>query len=464
MNPTKIAFAAVLLLGAALAAYFLFRPQNTKKQQADLAYVVKRGEFPITVSATGELNAKRSIKVRGPQGMRSAGIYQTTIADMVAEGTQLKAGDYVATLDRTELANKMSSLQTEIDQSTTQLEQARIDTAIELRALRDEIINTEFSKKEKQLALEQSRYEPQSVIQQAQLDLERTDRDYKQLLRKYELKQQQSEAKIQEINALLRQKQLQFDIMAKLSEEFTVMAPEDGMLIYARSWDGKKEPGSQVSGWDPVVAELPDLTDMISTTYVNEVDISRVREGQEVHVSIDAFPDKMYSGTVIKVANIGEQLRGYDAKVFEVIVQLHEVDSIMRPAMTTSNEIVTDRVPDVLSIPIEALQSDSLSFVFKRESGHIVRQEILPGLTNDNAVIVEFGLEEGDEVLLTVPEKTDDLPFVAVPQDVKEEIRRKLQADAERRQAEARKRKESVKDIAPPTPSGGSEGGIIIIN
>ena len=66
------------------------------------------------------------------------------------------------------------------------------------------------------------------------------------------------------------------------------------MVIYARNWNGKKEPGARISAWDPIVAELPDLSDMISKTYVNEVDISKVRVGQEVDIKVDAFPDKKY--------------------------------------------------------------------------------------------------------------------------------------------------------------------------
>lgn len=418
----------------------------------------------MTVTATGELNAKRSVKVRGPQGMRAAGIYQTTITFLVPEGTVLEAGDYVGSLDRTELANKLSNIQTELEKTQTQLEQAKIDTAIELRGLRDEIINLEFAKKEKLLYLEQSKYEPQSVIRQAELDLERTERDYKQLLRKYELKQQQAEAKIEEIMTLLRQNQMQFDQLQELSDGFTITAPEDGMLIYSRTWDGKKEPGAQISAWDPVVAELPDLSDMISTTYVNEVDISRVRTGQEVEIQIDAFPDRSYSGKVIKVANIGEQLRGYDAKVFEVIVQVSEVDSIMRPAMTTSNKIITDVYEEVLSIPIEALQTDSLTYVYKKENGTTVRQEVIIGSTNDVEVLIEYGLNASDEVLLTQPEEGKNLEFVAIPDEVKREILQRQEEDKRRRQAEAMRRQQEVKDVELPSGRSGGGGGIIIMN
>jgi len=462
MPGVKTLIPVVLLLLLGVASYLYFGSSETE-QEKDLTTVVKPGEFVITVSATGELNAKRSVKVRGPQGMRAAGIYQTTIAELVPEGTIIEKGDFVGSLDRTELANKMSTIQTELDKIQTQLQQAKIDTAIEMRGLRDEIINLEFSKKEKLLNLEQSKYEPQSVIQQAELDLERTERDYKQLLRKYELKEEQSEAKIEEIMTLLRQNQLQLNILQELSDGFRITAPEDGMLIYARTWNGKKEPGSQISAWDPVVAELPDLSDMISTTYVNEVDISGVEKGQEVKIQIDAFPDKTYSGRVIKVANIGEQLRGYDAKVFEVVVQVNEVDSIMRPAMTTSNEIVTNVYDEIISVPLEALHSDSLPFVYKRQAGAIVRQEVITGPSNDVGIIIDHGLEKGDEVFLAVPTNTENLEFVPIDQAIKEKILAEQEADARRRKAEAMERRKEVSDIEPPSSSSGDGGGVIII-
>jgi hypothetical protein len=464
MPTGKVIFPIVLLAVMGVAAYYFIFDPSGKIQQKNLSTEVRKGDFVITVTATGELNAKRSVKVRGPQGMRAAGIYQTTIADLVPEGTVLKAGDYVGSLDRTELANKLSNIQTELEKIQTQLEQAKIDTAIELRGLRDEIINLEFSKKEKLLFLEQSKFEPQSVIRQAELDLERTQRDYDQLLRKYELKQQQTEAKIQEIMALLRQNQLQFNMLQELSDGFNITAPEDGMLIYSRTWNGKKEPGSQISAWDPVVAELPDLSDFISTTYVNEVDVSRVQTGQEAKIQIDAFPDRSYSGKVIKVANIGEQLRGYDAKVFEVIVQINEVDSIMRPAMTTSNQIITDVYEEVLAIPMEALQTDSLTYVYKKDNGSTVRQEVIIGPTNDVEVLVEYGLEESDEVLLIPPEGGKDLKFVTIPEDVKEEILQRQEEEMRRRQAEAMRRQQEVKDVEFPSGRSGGGGGIIILN
>ena len=452
-----------LLLIIAGVAYYFYNQKSVSTQKINLKSAVKQGRFVVKVTATGELEAKRSVKIQGPQGMRSAQIYQTNITDMVPEGTLVEEGEYVATLDKTELDGKIKEAQTEVDKIETQLQQAKIDTTIELRGIRDELINLKFSKEEKILQVEQSKFEPQMVIQQAQIDLKRTERDYDQLLNKYALTQEKSAASISEIIALLKKEEIKMERYAKLASAFRINAPKDGMVIYARSWNGKVGPGSQISTWNPVVAELPDLSDMVSKTFVNEVDISRVKKGQEVNLKVDAFPDNEYTGTVIKVANIGETLKNYDSKVFEVTVQVNEVDSILRPAMTTSNEVVTDIYEDVVFIPLEALYSDTLAFVYKENNGVIVKQEIITGSSNDNEIIVEHGLTSNDEIYFSPPEDPSSLDFNPIDPKIKEDIRKKLEESKKLRQAQMLKKMEKVKDeeISESTNSGGN---IIIFN
>ncbi|MBI5916743.1 MAG: HlyD family secretion protein [Bacteroidetes bacterium] len=446
------------------AAFFLgaCNSSKSKEQAKSLTTKVQKGEFKIYVAATGELKAKNSEEIKGPSGMRSAQIWQATISDMVPEGTVVKAGAYVASLDRTELETKLKEAQTGIDKIQTQLEQVKIDTAIELRAIRDGLVNLQFSMEEKKLQVEQSKYEPRMVIQQAEIDQEKSERDFKQLEKKYELTQTKSKAKINEILTSLRQEETKRQRLADLASQFEVRAPKDGMVIYARSWNGKIGPGSQISTWDPVVAELPDLSIMISKTYVNEVDISKVQKGQEVKIKVDAFPDRDYSGTVITVANVGEQLRGYDSKVFEVTVQLNEVDSILRPAMTTSNEILTYTFQDVLYLPLEAIQNDTLAFVYKKLAGKMVKQEVITGETNDNEAIIEHGLKEGEEVMLTIPENAETLTLVPLDPKIKEDIKKKLESEKKKRQEEALKKMKEVKENYQPKNDGGGGGNIII--
>lgn len=461
MSSSKIIIAIVALALAGAAYYFFIGNDPVAEQQSNILTQVKKGEFKVKITATGELKAKRSEKIRGPQGMRSAQIWQTNITDMIPEGTVVKAGDYVATLDKTELDTKLKEAMTEIEKIETQLAQAKIDTAIELRGLRDELINLKFAKQEKLLYVEQSKYEAKSVIQQAEIDLKRTERDFGQLEAKFELSEEKAVARISEINTSLKQNQLKLKTISDLANSFVVKAPKDGMLIYARSWQGKIGPGSRVSAWDPVVAELPDLSDMVSKSYVNEVDISKVRKGQEVGIKVDAFPDQEYTGHVIKVANIGEQLRNYDSKVFEVTVQVHQMDSILRPAMTTSNEVITQIYKEALFIPIEGLFNDSLTYVFKEDNGRIVRQEVITGETNDDEIIIAHGLKGTDEIYLKEPTNAAKLSWVPLDAKIKEDILAQQEADKAARKKAMEERKKQVKDEQISNDNSGG-GGIII--
>ena len=189
-------------------------------------------------------------------------------------------------------------------------------------------------------------------------------------------------------------------------QKFEIRAPASGMVIYKRERNGQKRTvGSQINLWDLVVAELPDLSVLNSRTFVNEIDISKIKTGQIVRIGVDAFPEKKYTGEVIEVANIGEQLPNTDAKVFEVIIRMNEKDDILRPSMTTSNQIVTKEYDNVLFIPLETVHSnDSSTYVFRKNG---IQQIVVLGEANENAIIVEKGLNAGDELYLSMPSQPE---------------------------------------------------------
>jgi multidrug efflux pump subunit AcrA (membrane-fusion protein) len=194
------------------------------------------------------------------------------------------------------------------------------------------------------------------------------------------------------------------DVMRQVLTQFTILAPADGMVVYAREWNGKKKiVGATVSPWEPTVATLPDLTMMESITYINEVDIQKIAVGQEVILRLDADPNKKLSGSIAQVANIGEQRPNSDSKVFEVRIIINDRDTTLRPAMTTSNEINVAKISNVLSIPLEAVHTqDTITYVYLKNGGTI-KQEIKLGLQNDNAAVVLQGLSEKDEIYLSPP-------------------------------------------------------------
>lgn len=444
--------AIAIILGG---IYYLTR-QGDSEQQADITTTVKTGPFIISINASGELEAKRSKQIMGPSSMRNAQIYETTIETLVPEGTEVKKGDFVAQLDKTEVANKMADIQSEIDKVLTQLEQAKIDTTIEMRGLRDQMVNVQYSKEETRLQVELSKYEPEAVIRQKNIEYEKIEREFDQLRAKLGLTKDKNAAKIAEINASLNQQQVKMKRLIDVSGEFTIKAPADGMVIYTRGWEGKVTAGSRLRAWDPVVAELPDLTEMISKAYVNEVDISKISVGQETKVTVDAFPDAEYSGTVKKVANIGEQLRNYDTKVFEVLVSVNEQDSILRPAMTTGIEIIVNEYDSVSYVPLESIYKDSVSFVYKKEGRNIVKQEVVTGPANDLNIIIAGGLQAGDEVLLTKP-ANETLKFKYYDSGKKEQALALLkQQEKERVERLEEQKKNVVDDIEKKTESSNS--------
>lgn len=403
-------FPVVIL--ALLASWYYF--SNSGKSGPAVTTKVLYGDFSINVTTSGELEAKNSENILGPPGLREVRIWQVQISDIIPEGTIVDSGQYVATLDRTEITNRLKDLESELEKLESQFVKTKLDTSIDMRAAREELINLKYALEERQITVEQSIYEPPATQRQARIELEKAQRAYQQAEKNYKLRSDKNNANMQEVAASYTQAQRRLEQIRDVLKGFTITAPKPGMLIYKRNWDGSKMGiGSTMSSWDNVVATLPNLNEMISKTYVNEIDISKVKTGQKVQIGVDAFPDRKYTGEVTEVANIGEQMRNSNAKVFEVRIRVNEFDSILRPAMTTKNTIITSVIPDVFFLPIECVHtSDSISFVYKT-SGQ-VRQQVKTGVTNENQIIITGGLKEGEEVYLSPPEHAIEWKLVGL--------------------------------------------------
>ena len=393
-----------IVISVVILAIIIYSAAGKKDTVAQLEFIAQFGKFEVLVTTTGELQAERSEMIMAPAELRSRNlrIGNIRIQDMIAEGTVVDSGQWVATLDRTESENSFKDIEDALQRAEGAYIKAQLDTTITLRNLRDEIINLEFALEERKLALEQSKFEPPATIRQAEISLDRAERALEQAIKTYALRVRQSKEDMNEAYINLNQQQRRKQEMLDVLEKFTIMAPKSGMVIYHREWSGQRRTvGSTISPWDLTVATLPDLSSMMSKTYVNEIDISKIKSGQEVRLGVDAFPEKKYSGVVTSVANVGEQLPNTDAKVFEVMVRLRESDPILRPGMTTSNTIVTKILEDVVSIPLEAVYVvDSIPYVYKKGN---VRQVVVLGESNENQIIVEQGVEANEKVFLTLP-------------------------------------------------------------
>jgi len=365
----------------------------------------------MEVTTAGELDAKNSIEIMGPDGLRRAQIWQVKIDHIVDEGTVVDKGGYIARLDQSELGDKIQKEQTDLQQTRSQYVQAKLDTALTLREARDKLINLKYDIEEKEIILDQSQFEPPAEIKKAEINVEKAKRAYNQALENYTLQKDKAIAEVEEAAAKMMDDQNQLGFLQELAKKFTVTAPEPGMVIYQRNWRGQKQGvGATVSPWDPVVAKLPDLNKMVSRTYINEVDINSVKVDQRVEIGLDAFPEKKLSGKVIEVANVGEQKPNSDAKVFQLLIEINESDTTLRPGMTTSNTIISGEIEDALYMPVEAVhsQGDSITYVYIKEGLSTTKQEVKIGQSNSDEVIVLKGLQESDLVFLSDPEGMED--------------------------------------------------------
>jgi len=423
MTRKKYISLAASILVLMIVAYFFFSKSNKDQQ---ITVKVKKGNFPIEVTTTGELNSKSSDKIYGPQALGQVfRIWNVKITDIIPDGSVVDSGQYVAQLDPSEITNKIKDEETNQEKLETSMTKTRLDTSLDLRTLRDELINLKFGLEEKKITLDQSKYEPPATIRQVEMELEKSKRTLDQTEKNYKLRYEKAVANMQEVTASYNQGQRKLEQMRDVLKHLTVHAPKSGMLTYHKNWDGTKlGTNAIVNTYDNIVAELPDLSEMISKTYINEIDISKVKVGQQVQIGIDAFPDRKFTGKVTEVANIGEQLQNSNAKVYEVKIRVIEFDSILRPAMTTKNKILTNIINNVLFIPIEAIfNNDSVPFVYKKNGGSVVKQQVIAGQSNDNEIVVVAGLAADDEVLLVPPEKSEKLKLKNLPKEIIEKYK-----------------------------------------
>jgi HlyD family secretion protein len=421
----------------AVVALIVFNKMISKKSNLTTFAEVKKGAFEITVTNSGELIAEKSIEIKGPEmGQANQGgrggdhggmhFVELKIQDIVPEGTIVKEGDYIAQLDRSTYSNTLKDELETLKTYQTNVDMKVLDTAVVLTDLRDDIKNQRYVVEEANITLAQSKFEPPATIRQAEIALDKAQRTLQQKIKSYQLSVSKSLSEINhEKRHLIRQTNLVNDIQTFLAK-FTVTAPSAGMVIYKKDRLGnKRKAGSSLNPWDLVIATLPDLSSMISKVYVNEIEVSKVKPGQKVNITVDAFPEKAFIGSVMGVANIGEVLPNSDAKMFEVLIKVDGSDPALRPSMTTGNKINIKTFENAVFIPTECVQAsaDSIPFVYSKNR---TKRIVVLGESNDKNVVIEKGLEAGSSIYIIPPEDPEN--FKLVGEDLKTIIKERNKA------------------------------------
>lgn len=288
-------------------------PQSHETQyQTALAEV---GNLTITVTATGTLQPLDQVDM-------SSETSGTVKQVMVEENDPVKTGQTLLKLDTTTLEAQVKQAQANVHVATAQLKQAQIsvDESKASYERKRSLLPLNYVSKE-ELSLAEASY----LRNQATLDANR--------------------AQLQQAQATLA---LQQDQLRKA----TIVSPFDGVVL-SRQID----PGQTVAAslQAPVLFTLArDLTQMELLLYIDEADVGHVAPGQKASFTVDAYPNALFSAIITKVHLASETVEG--VVTYQARLKVNNPDGRLRPGMTSTADIIVNKVENTLLVPNRALR------------------------------------------------------------------------------------------------------------
>ncbi|MCX7918017.1 MAG: efflux RND transporter periplasmic adaptor subunit [bacterium] len=434
MKKKIILISCLVGIVALIVVVYFYLNKHGKRPTNIATTVAKKGEFLIVVSEVGKLDAAKSVNITANT--------QGKIVKMVPEGTAVKKGDPVVWLDTTEIEKQIKDLEANLkseeanyqkteenerlnlyqnDMSVKSAKSQLANAQAELESARTKLARTQRlfdAQLTPETALEEAKLAvlgAELAVQNAEIALAKAEETRKSGEISSKINLQQAKASVAEAQRRLQQYQDQL-------KDATLTAPSDGIVVYSTNWRGgtfgKVQEGDQV--WPRMnIMTIPDLSKMVAIVQVDEVDISRIKNGQEAIIHVDALPDLVLKGTVSRIATLAVDKGAGDApfwmqreasgvKVFEVVVDVEPsgASNDLRPGMTVKVDIIIDRFTNVVTVPLETVfEYKDKKVVYVMSSKVPVRREVILGKNDGNYVIIEKGLNGGETICLRDPTK-----------------------------------------------------------
>ena len=430
---------------------------NTRIPTAEVTW----GPLVIALPIVGTLESAKETPVRGEIG----GI----LVDICLDNSPVEPGDFIYQLDMGELAEQreervrgladaQEGLNSEQDDAETRIAQAvgDADTAREDLGLAQERAQAEraktharveyaqgqFVRAERELTrsqrLAEINYIPGTKLRQAEKAYRRQQFELDQLYAEYgdvemrtaeqvqsaetalalalhELETAGADARSHMADARVRVAEAErrlADVEEKIAQ-CTVTAPAAGLAVIqtnSSNWPERRpyRLGDRVESGDAPVT-IYDLTKMQVRCQIGEMDISRVRRGQDAFVA-PGKGEERYRGKVALVEELAKESNVWEGgtpgkRVFGVLVTLDETDPTrLRPGMTADLEVVLERLPETTLAPIRAVFVESgEQVIYRAVDGTFEGVPVSTGPRNDLFVEVDGGLRAGDRVALERP-------------------------------------------------------------
>ncbi len=367
----RTAVIGALSLAALTAGGSLFFSATTGKESVPTdeprIIAVKRTTIQTRVSETGTLEPARTLEIKSQVSGEVRRLH-------VEEGHRVEAGRPLVVIQQE------PSEARQVAQIRATLEEQRVTLA---RAQRD-------------LARLRSLLDKGYISEQ---DLEAADENVQHAKVRRDLAKRQLWLALGGNEQLYRQ-YLERDLSSDDLEEFVIMAPAAGTVLELNVEPGELiTSGTATVGGGTVLMTLADLTRMVVQAKINEVNISRVAVGQPVEVRLDALPDTTFDGTVTAIAPQGEKEESI--VTYEVRIEMQNEHQQLRPLMTANVDILTEVLPDVITLPLEALRVENGDdIVFVLTNGGRLARRVRVGLRTESHAVIAHGLEEGETVII----------------------------------------------------------------
>jgi len=281
--------------------FFVFKAKNKKSEAAFLTAEVTRGDITIMVSATGTLEAVTTVQV----GSQVSGTISALYADF---NSQVKAGQVIAQLDPTFLKAQVAQVQADLERAKA---------------------SAELSKKEYERSL--SLFQ-KNMISESEKDISLTN---------YEL------AKSTEKSA-----QANLDRVKTNLDYSTITSPIDGVVISRNVDVGQTVAASLQAPTLFTIAK--DLTKMKVNASIDEADIGKIKEGQEVSFTVDAYPEQNFKGKVSQIRLSPEVVQNVVS--YDVIIEVSNPELLLKPGMTANVTVLVDQRVNILKVPSGAMR------------------------------------------------------------------------------------------------------------
>lgn len=358
----------LLVLGGGTAALLSSAPDSTEEsKETPKVVIVKRGSLQTQVSETGTLAPVRTIDIKSQFSGEVQAIF-------VSAGQKVSKNQPLAVIKQEpSQARQVAQLRAALEQEGINVAQARRD-----------------------LVRNQSLFAKGFI---ARKELESAEQDAERAIVRRELAERELLLALGG-NQELFQRYVSRDPSSTRLEEFQVLSPANGTIIEINVQSGEIiTSGTATVGGGTVLMKLADITKMVAKAKINEVNIARVQIGQSVTVRLDAVLGKTFEGKVTAISPQG--VKEDSIVTYEVTIEIENESLSLRPMMTANVDILTDQLQDIITIPLETLQTEQGDdVVYLDQDGERTRRKVNIAFRTPSEAVISQGLKEGDRVII----------------------------------------------------------------